>query len=361
MRELLIGVEGGDSNPVPEWTRDSEIPNIGRIRALNRFDFDGSDVWLFALSFASSIGAKIVADWLTGKLRSKGQRSIVIRRRRVELETEAVRMLSKMSWLGPATMNSEACGSSQGSDAAESTKAMKSLPAEIILRPAARPNNSMQRTASRGWVFLSRVLRRERVASRAAARDCLSGLCAKALEAIPDCARTLVIPSGSWSILVPQQSRAFPLRLAMSVLALALLGGALEASEAEVSETGSICIAPFHQDEPALGRPPAVDLIMSQNTWPPAWNSVFEFFVEKREAVEVRNDEMVLISNLPTDRKVKVRVVLDGKPFETFWLKLGDQPEHRVCLWLYPGYWHWIDLGWTPSLGCKCAPGAASP
>lgn len=92
MRELLIGVEGGGSNPVPEWTSDSEIPNIGHVRALERFDFDASDMWLFALSFTSSVGAKIVADWLTGKLRSKGHRSIVIMRRRVELETEAVRI-----------------------------------------------------------------------------------------------------------------------------------------------------------------------------------------------------------------------------------------------------------------------------
>ncbi|HYH47618.1 MAG TPA: hypothetical protein VEG34_18195, partial [Thermoanaerobaculia bacterium] len=59
-------------------------------------------------------------------------------------------------------------------------------------------------------------------------------------------------------------------------------------------------------------------------------------------------------SGLPVDRKVKVEVRLDDKPFEAFWLNLGEDAEWRSCLWLRPGYWHWIDIGWDAVRGCKC-------
>ena len=126
--------------------------------------------------------------------------------------------------------------------------------------------------------------------------------------------------------------------------------------------TGAICLAPFHVATPAPGERTGSDPILSQTTWPPQHDSAFEFRVDRRPPIALRNHEMVAVTDLPLDHKVKVVVRLDGKPFEAFALDLGAAPDHRICLWLYPGYWHWIDNGWGPELGCKCgtapAPGA---
>lgn len=91
MRELLIGIEAGAGNPVPEWSLEAEIPGIGRIRPVQPLGFEGTDVLLFALGFASSVGANVLADWITDTLRKKGQRAVVIAGRKVELETDKVR------------------------------------------------------------------------------------------------------------------------------------------------------------------------------------------------------------------------------------------------------------------------------
>ena len=90
MRELLIGIETGADNPVPEWSRDTEVPDIGRIRPVQPLSFGGAEVLLFALGFASSVGANVLADWITDTLRKKGQRTVLISRRRVELERDKV-------------------------------------------------------------------------------------------------------------------------------------------------------------------------------------------------------------------------------------------------------------------------------
>jgi hypothetical protein len=63
---------------------------------------------------------------------------------------------------------------------------------------------------------------------------------------------------------------------------------------------------------------------------------------------------MVLLTGISTDSKTLVEVRVDDRPLEAFWLDLAEAPANRICLWLYPGYWHWIDNGWKPSLGCKC-------
>jgi hypothetical protein len=145
---------------------------------------------------------------------------------------------------------------------------------------------------------------------------------------------------------------------AAALPALAVASG--PAAAADLS--GALCIAPFHVEEPKPGEPPLISgPNMSQTTWGPAARSVFTFRIDKRPRVAVRNHEMMLISGLPTDRKVKVEVRLDDRPFETFRLNLGDAREHRICLWLYPGYWHWIDQGWNPKLGCKCEVPAKGP
>ena len=92
---------------------------------------------------------------------------------------------------------------------------------------------------------------------------------------------------------------------------------------------------------------------MSQTTWGPSRHSVFRFHVNGELRATVRVGEMAVIRGLPVGR-VRVRVTLDDKPFEAFSLDLGKAADHRICLWLYPGYWHWIDNGWTTALGCKC-------
>lgn len=130
-----------------------------------------------------------------------------------------------------------------------------------------------------------------------------------------------------------------------AVLALALTVVSPAASAAE--ETGAICIAPFRADLPAPGP-------LMSTTPAPTPASVFTFIVDKRLKASVRNGEMALLTGVPTDRKVMVQVRMDQRGFETFWLHLGKEPDKRVCLWLYPGYWHWIDNGWEPKLGCKC-------
>jgi hypothetical protein len=131
------------------------------------------------------------------------------------------------------------------------------------------------------------------------------------------------------------------------ILAL-VLAAVSSASVAE--ETGVICIAPFEAPRP--GSEPPIS-----TTPAPSPDTVFTFVVDKRLKASVRRGEMALLTGVPVDRRVKVEVRTQTRGFETFWLHLGKEPEKRVCLWLYPGYWHWIDNGWEPKLGCKCEAG----
>jgi hypothetical protein len=124
-------------------------------------------------------------------------------------------------------------------------------------------------------------------------------------------------------------------------------------SAASAKDVGVICIAPFD----VMVSPEGVTLPepnMSPTTWGPSVDSKFTFRVDKKLKATVGKGEMVLIEDVPVDRKVLVEIRLDGKPFESFRLDLRKEPGQRVCLWLYGGYWHWIDLGWDPKLGCKC-------
>lgn len=146
-------------------------------------------------------------------------------------------------------------------------------------------------------------------------------------------------------------------RLPFALLLAAGFAGAAPSPAAEPASggPGEICIAPFHREEPKDGLPAPSTLQpnMSRTTWAPAWDSTFTFRVNKQE-VKVRNREMGRITGLPVDRKVLVEIRLDGKPFEAFRLHLGEEPGNRVCLWLYSGYWRWVDMGWDAGKGCKC-------
>ena len=147
--------------------------------------------------------------------------------------------------------------------------------------------------------------------------------------------------------------RALLCTIILAALSTGSVSGA-EAPRPAPKTEGVICVAPFHVKAPEPGMPPVPELSMSPTTWPPAHDSKFKFHVDGHLKATVANGEMVLISNLPTDRRVRIKVSLDGRPFEAFALDLGKAPEHRVCLWLYPDYWHWIDNGWSDNLGCKC-------
>jgi hypothetical protein len=132
-----------------------------------------------------------------------------------------------------------------------------------------------------------------------------------------------------------------------------LLLSMLAPMAASAQKTGVICIAPFDVRTPE-GRSYASGPNMSQTTWPPSTDSKFTFRIDKKLKATVGNGEMVLVEDVPADRKVLVEIRLDGKPFESFRLDLRKEPDQRVCLWLYGGYWHWVNLRWDPKLGCKC-------
>lgn len=137
-----------------------------------------------------------------------------------------------------------------------------------------------------------------------------------------------------------------------AALALILLTAAIAsgfAARAEAS-SGRICIAPFSGRAPlTIGEPN-----LSETTWSPQRGSHFKFYVDGRLRATITDGESADLKGLPTSRPVRIRVVLDGKAFEAFKLNLGSSPGHRICLWLYPGYWHWIDNGWDAALGCRC-------
>jgi hypothetical protein len=125
-------------------------------------------------------------------------------------------------------------------------------------------------------------------------------------------------------------------------LGIALPGGAAEGEKGG----GSICIAPFHQD-PSHG--PAMDL---QGPGP---GSKYSFHIDRKTVATVGEGERELVEDLPADRKVLVEVRLDGKPTESFRIDFRQNPEKRLCFWLYSGYWHWLVSDYPDkSRDCTC-------
>ncbi|MFL6246792.1 MAG: hypothetical protein ACJ74H_12250 [Thermoanaerobaculia bacterium] len=111
---------------------------------------------------------------------------------------------------------------------------------------------------------------------------------------------------------------------------------------------GVICVAPFHAGPKSHGPN------MSQTTWAPAADSKFEFRIGKNIKATVPAGRMVTIANVPADRRVMIGIRLDGKPFESFPIDLRKEEKNRACLWLYEGYWHWVNMGWSEGKGCRC-------
>lgn len=140
-------------------------------------------------------------------------------------------------------------------------------------------------------------------------------------------------------------------RVPLAILLIVILSSGAFCAAAAPKEThhaGVICIAAF--------KPAPKDNLpnMSSETWAPSPTSVFTFQIGRGTPRALHVNETVLITDVPVDRRVLVRVKLDDRPFESFWLDLRKEPNQHVCLWLYPGYWHWINTGWNPKLGCTC-------
>lgn len=125
------------------------------------------------------------------------------------------------------------------------------------------------------------------------------------------------------------------MRAVAAVLSLALLAAPA------AKDDGVLCLAPFRAER-VPGSPP-----MSQTTWPPSPGSKFIFRVDRRIKQTVAEDQSIQIRGVPANRKVLVQVELDGRPFESFRVDLRKEPDHRLCLRLDRGYWHWIE-------GCRC-------
>ncbi|HSK75600.1 MAG TPA: hypothetical protein VLQ45_04025 [Thermoanaerobaculia bacterium] len=140
--------------------------------------------------------------------------------------------------------------------------------------------------------------------------------------------------------------RTAPLLL---LAAFALPG--MAAAEEKPPATGSICIAPFKSDDSH-----GPNMLMEFSG--PSPKTTYSFRIDRKYRVTVGEGEMAHVEGLPLDRKVLVEVRMNGKPMEAFRLDLRNQwDNNRVCLWLYPGYWHWINTGWDPKLGCRCEAG----
>lgn len=144
-------------------------------------------------------------------------------------------------------------------------------------------------------------------------------------------------------------SRASALALALAVLA----GGASTLAAETPSSAGLICIAPFGAHVPADPNMPG-EANLSTATWPPISTSIFEFRLDGKKVATVRRGEMVAVRDVPLDRQVRLSIKLDGKPFESYTIDLRDEPDRRTCLWLYPGYWRWLNGPWDEKRGCRC-------
>ena len=137
-------------------------------------------------------------------------------------------------------------------------------------------------------------------------------------------------------------------RLPFETVRSAIVGVLILAPLAMAAEkTGMICVAPFHA--PTSNGPN-----MSNTTWAPSADSKFVFRVGKNLKATVANDQMVAIPDVPGDRKVLVGIRLDGHPYESFYVDLRKEQDRRLCLWLYEGYWHWVNTGWDEGKGFRC-------
>ncbi len=112
------------------------------------------------------------------------------------------------------------------------------------------------------------------------------------------------------------------------------------------SDRGALSASFSHCSNPSRIPPSPGEPSLSQTTWAPQHDSRFTFFVNGHQSATLADGQMAYLTGLPTNKPIRVRARLDGRPFEAFSLDLSRATDHRICLWLYPGYWHWINNGW---------------
>ena len=142
-------------------------------------------------------------------------------------------------------------------------------------------------------------------------------------------------------------------RCARRLLSSVILAFCGASALAAASGDGLICIAPFGAHVPADPNMPG-EANLSTATWPPTSDSMFEFRLDGKKVAAVRRGEMAVVRGVALDRQVRLSIKLDGKPFESYPIDLRAEPDRRTCLWLYPGYWRWLNGPWDVKRGCKC-------
>jgi hypothetical protein len=126
-----------------------------------------------------------------------------------------------------------------------------------------------------------------------------------------------------------------------SVLLFAAIAASNEPRSQHQKKLGMVCIAPFQVSKDQYLESPR-----SLHTWAPGEKSKFSFSVDGKVRAEVGAGESACMKDLETQKPIRISVKLDGKPYESFKLDLAQEGQSRVCLWLYPNYWHWINNGW---------------
>ena len=114
----------------------------------------------------------------------------------------------------------------------------------------------------------------------------------------------------------------------MLTLLLALV---LHAATAPKVDAGTLCISSFSAKE-FLAEP--------MDKPKPKPNSVYTFRIGGRERARIGAGQTASITDLPTNKTLRLEVYLDGKHTETIRLKFS-RSRSRSCLWFYPGYASW--------------------
>jgi hypothetical protein len=128
----------------------------------------------------------------------------------------------------------------------------------------------------------------------------------------------------------------------LALLIFAMPGGAAEGAKGG----GAICIAPF--DSSSYSGP-------NMDLQGPGPRSKYSFRINRKNVATVGNGERKLVEGLPENERLLVEVRLGGTPTESFWIDFRNNPEKRLCFWLYPGYWHWLVSEYPdPSRDCTC-------
>ena len=121
------------------------------------------------------------------------------------------------------------------------------------------------------------------------------------------------------------------MQIARCFMAAALLLGF--AASAHAAGSGAVCLAPFPVDGEAAPHALVLDPVTSHTT--------FRIRFGNREKVELKQGQTLAVSSLPLDRKIRVSIAKDGKPYESFVLNFADLKTGKVCMWLYLPYVTW--------------------